>query len=258
MPELPDVEGFRRVLAEHAGDRIRSVEVRDAGVLRGVSGRRLGDALRGHRFEEPRRRGKWLIAPAEGPVLILHFGMTGSLSWHPAGEPEHRHDRVVWRFDGGELRFRDMRKLQGVRLAGDERDAERRLADLGPDALDLSRGDFAGLLAGRRGRLKSALTDQAVIAGLGNLLADEICWRARVNPLRQARDLDEDEVGTLHRAMRDVLRASIKAERVPPRRTWLTGARDDPGGTCPRCGTPLSRRRASGRMTVWCEHCQPG
>ncbi|KAB2386102.1 Fpg/Nei family DNA glycosylase [Actinomadura montaniterrae] len=257
MPELPDVEGFRRVLAEHAGDRIRSVEVRDAGVLRGVGAQRLARALRGHRFEEPRRQGKWLIAPAEGPVLILHFGMTGSLSWHPAGEPEHRHDRVVWRLDGGELRFRDMRKLQGVRLARDKRDAERRLADLGPDALDLSRDDLAGLLAKRRGRLKSALTDQSVIAGLGNLLADEICWRARIDPLRQARDLDEDGIKALHKAMRDVLRASIEAERVPPRRTWLTGARDDPDGTCPRCGTRLSRRRASGRMTVWCRHCQP-
>lgn len=258
MPELPDVEGFRRVLAEHAGDRIRSVEVRDAGVLRGVSEGRLGRALRGHRFEEPYRRGKWLIAPAEGPVLILHFGMTGSLSWHPSGEAEHRHDRVVWRLDGGELRFRDMRKLQGVRLARDERDAERLLAGLGPDALDLSRAGLAARLGGRRGRLKSALTDQSVIAGLGNLLADEICWRARIDPLRQARDLDEDETGALYRAMRRVLRESVGAERVPPRRTWLTGARDDPEGRCPRCGTPLSRRSVSGRTTVWCGHCQPG
>ncbi|MBD2893369.1 Formamidopyrimidine-DNA glycosylase [Actinomadura sp. RB99] len=257
MPELPDVEGFRRVLAEHAGARIRSVEVRDAGVLRGVSEGRLERELRGHRFDRPRRQGKWLIAPAEGPVLILHFGMTGSLSWHSAGEPEHRHDRVLWRLDGGELRFRDMRKLQGVRLARDERDAERLLADLGPDALDLSRSDLAGRLGGRRGRLKSALTDQSLIAGLGNLLADEICWLARINPLRQVRDLDEDDIGTLHRAMRRVLRESIKAERVPPRRTWLTGARDDPAGRCPRCGTPLSRRRVSGRTTVWCGHCQP-
>ncbi|WP_216857915.1 Fpg/Nei family DNA glycosylase [Actinomadura verrucosospora] len=258
MPELPDVEGFRRVLAEHAGDRIRSVEVHDAGVLRGVSGQRLGRALRGHRFEEPRRWGKWLVAPAEGPVLIFHFGMTGSLSWHPAGEPEHRHDRVVWRLDGGELRFRDMRKLQGVRLARDERDAERLLAGLGPDALEVSRDDLAGLLAERRGRLKTALTDQSVIAGLGNLLADEICWRARIAPLRPARDLGEGEVRALHRAMRDVLRSSVKAERVPPRRTWLTGARDVPEGACPRCGTPLSRRRSSGRTTVWCRTCQPG
>ncbi|GAA4612207.1 hypothetical protein GCM10023195_52150 [Actinoallomurus liliacearum] len=186
MPELPDVEGFRRVLAEHTGEPIAGVRVRDAGVLRGTTARALDDALRGRRFEEPRRRGKWLIAPVGGPVLILHFGMTGSLSWHSPDEPPHPHDRVIWSLGDGELRFRDMRKLQGVRLADDERQAERILGDLGPDALDVSRAEFDELLSGRRGRLKSALTDQSLLAGLGNLLADEICWRgsARSAPCR--------------------------------------------------------------------------
>jgi formamidopyrimidine-DNA glycosylase len=257
MPELPDVEGFRRVLAEHAGDRIRSVEVRDAGVLRGVGARRLERALRGHRFEEPRRQGKWLIAPAEGPVLILHFGMTGSLSWHPAGEPEHRHDRVVWRLDGGELRFRDMRKLQGVRLARDERDAERLLAGLGPDALDLSRADLTGRLGGRRGRLKPALTDQSVIAGLGNLLADEICWRARIQPTRPVTDLAADDVKCLHTAMTGILRTAVRHGCVPGLPRWLTGVRDDPDPHCPRCGTALSHARINGRTSRWCPNCQP-
>lgn len=257
MPELADVEGFRRVLAEHAGEPIVSVSVRDAGVLRGVSARRLDAALRGRRFGEPRRHGKWLVAPAGGPVLLLHFGMTGSLSWHRADDPRHRHDRVVWRLRDGELRYRDMRKLQGVRLAGDDEQAERALDGLGPDALELSRGGLADLLSGRRGRLKTTLTDQSVIAGLGNLLADEICWRARINPLRTAGELDASELAALHRAMRRVLRDSVKAGRVPPRGTWLTGARDEPEGVCPRCGTSLSSRRISGRRTVWCRNCQP-
>ncbi|GAA3935519.1 formamidopyrimidine-DNA glycosylase [Actinomadura viridis] len=257
MPELPDVEGFRRVLAEHTGEPITAVRVRDAGVLRGTSARRLVAALRGHRFEEPRRHGKWLLAPAGGPVLMLHFGMTGSLSWHSPGEPWHRHDRVVWRLPGGELRYRDMRKLQGLRLAADEEQAERVIADLGPDALEVSRRRFGELLSGRRGRLKPALIDQSLLAGLGNLLADEICWRARISPLRGVRDLDEDDVAALYRSMRTVLRASVKEERVPPRGTWLTGARDEPDGPCPRCGTPLSTRRVSGRTTVWCRMCQP-
>ncbi|MFI0408617.1 Fpg/Nei family DNA glycosylase [Actinomadura sp. 3N508] len=257
MPELPDVEGFRRVLAEHTGEPIRSVTVLDAGVLRGVTARRLDAALRGHPFGEPRRHGKWLLAPAGGPVVLLHFGMTGSLSWHRADEPRHRHDRVVWRFRDGELRYRDMRKLQGVRLAADGEAAEHALDGLGPDASEVSRDGLADLLSGRRGRLKPTLTDQSVLAGLGNLLADEILWRARINPMRTAGDLDGPELTALHRAMRSVLRASIKAGRVPPRRTWLTGARDEPEGVCPRCGTPLSSRRVSGRRTVWCRTCQP-
>jgi formamidopyrimidine-DNA glycosylase len=257
MPELPDVEGFRRVLAERTGEPITSVSVLDPGVLRGVTARRLGTALRGHRFEEPRRHGKWLLAPAGGPVLMLHFGMTGSLSWHRPDEPSHRHDRVIWRLGEGELRYRDMRKLQGVHLADSNEQAENRLEGLGPDALEVTAADLTDLLSHRRGRLKPALTDQSIIAGLGNLLADEICWRARINPLRTAGDLDAAEVTALHRAMRRVLRDSIKAERVPPRDTWLTGARDAPEGPCPRCGTPLSNRRVSGRRTVWCPHCQP-
>ncbi|MFI7709177.1 Fpg/Nei family DNA glycosylase [Nonomuraea sp. NPDC049480] len=257
MPELPDVEGFRRVLSEHAGEPIRAVRVRDPGVLRGIGARQLAGALRGHRFERPRRHGKWLIVPAGGPVLMLHFGMTGSLSWHSPDEPWHRHDRVVWQFDDGELRFRDMRKLQGIRLAGDAAQAERMLGDLGPDARDVSLERFAELLSGRRGRLKSALTDQTLIAGLGNLLADEICWHARINPQRAVGDLDETECAALYEAMRRVLREAIKAGCVPPRDTWLTGTRDEPDGPCPRCGRPLSSRRVAGRRTVWCPGCQP-
>ncbi|WP_327590905.1 hypothetical protein OHA25_30700 [Nonomuraea sp. NBC_00507] len=257
MPELPDVEGFRRVLSEHTGEPIRGVRVRDPGVLRGIGARQLAGALRGHRFERPRRHGKWLIAPAGGPVLMLHFGMTGSLSWHPPGEPLHRHDRVVWQFDDGELRFRDMRKLQGIRLAGDETQVERVLGELGPDAREVSRERFDELLSGRRGRLKSVLTDQTFIAGLGNLLADEICWHARINPLRAVGDLDEGGHAALYEAMRRVLREAIKAECVPARDTWLTGIRDEPDGPCPRCGTPLSSRRIAGRTTVWCPRCQP-
>jgi formamidopyrimidine-DNA glycosylase len=257
MPELPDVEGFRRVLSEHTSEPIRAVHVHDPGVLREVGPRQLGAALRGHRLEEPRRHGKWLIAPAGGPVLMLHFGMTGSLSWHPSGEPRHRHDRVVWEFDDGELRFRDMRKLQGIRLAPDEAQAERTLAGLGPDAREVSRDRFDELLSARRGRLKTVLTDQSVLAGLGNLLADEICWRAHVHPLRSLTELDTNDNAALYRAMRRILADSVKAGRVPPRGTWLTGVRDDPHGHCPRCDAPLSRRRVAGRTTVWCPACQP-
>ncbi|HEU5158579.1 MAG TPA: DNA-formamidopyrimidine glycosylase family protein [Streptosporangiaceae bacterium] len=259
MPELPDVEGFRRVLAEHAkGERVERVRVRDAGVVRATSPRRFDRAVRGHRFGSPRRHGKWLIAPTDGgPTVLLHFGMTGSLSWHDGREPEHRHDRVIFEFGGGELRYRDMRKLQGVRLAAGAAEVERALGELGPDALDVSRERFDELVMGRRGRLKSALTDQTVIAGLGNLLADEMCWHAEINPMRAARELDDAERARLYRAMRRVLRESVKDERVPPRRTWLTGVRDDPDAACPRCGTRLSRGRVAGRATLWCPRCQP-
>lgn len=254
MPELPDVEGFRRVLAERGRRRIDEVVVRDAQVLRGVSADRLRSALIGRRFGEPRRLGKWLLAPVAGgsETLVLHFGMTGSLVFG-TGEP-HRHDRVLFRFRDGDLRFRDMRKLQGLRLAPDGAALDEILADTGPDAHSVSKARFRELLPARR-QIKAALTDQSVVSGLGNLLADEILWRAKVNPRTPVASADLDAV---HARMRTTVKAAIAAERVPPRPSWLTGRRDEPSGSCPRCGTRLSHGRVGGRGTVWCPYCQPG
>lgn len=259
MPELPDVEGFRRVLAEHAeGHEVNRVEVLDEGVLRGVRPRELDQALAGQWLRSPGRHGKWLLAHTDGPTVLLHFGMTGDLRWSPADEPRHRHDRVVFIIDEGELRYRDMRKLQGLRLARDRGAIERELAELGPDASAVSRKDFDALVASRRGSVKAMLVDQSVVAGLGNLLADEILWHARIHPRAQCRDLTPEQRGRLHQRMRNVLRSAIPTGRVPPRPDWLTGVRDDPDAECPRCGTPLRRGRSAGRSTVWCPQCQPG
>lgn len=106
----------------------------DAGVLNGVSATQLSRAPHGRRFCDPRRHGKWLIAITDGPALLMHFGMTGGLHWARSGEQRHRHDRVVFTVDGGELRFRDMRKLQGITLAERPEDIRRVLGGLGPDA----------------------------------------------------------------------------------------------------------------------------
>jgi formamidopyrimidine-DNA glycosylase len=258
MPELPDVEGFRAVVAAHGtGRTIRSVRVADPGVLRGVGARTLRDTLVGRSFGEPERYGKWLVVPLScGPVLLLHFGMTGSVTWESADAERHRHDRVTFGLDDGELRYRDMRKLRGIWLAADRDAADRRLADVGPDALVISREEFARVVAGRR-RLKATLMDQSALAGLGNLLADEICWRARLNPRRRGDRLTEAEVRRLHAAMRRVLRGAIPTGRVPGRPSWLTGRREDPVPACPRCGTVLHHGRVAGRGTYWCPECQP-
>jgi formamidopyrimidine-DNA glycosylase len=258
MPELPDVEGFRRVLAAHAvGRPVRRVDVLDGGVLRGVAARRLSETVRGRRFGEPRRLGKWLVIPVGPGAMLLHFGMTGSLEWAEPGQDLHRHDRVVFAFSTGELRYRDMRKLQGLRLLESREEVHRVLADVGPDAAEVSRDRLRELLAGRRGRVKTALLDQSVMAGIGNLLGDEILWRARLHPSTSCARLGADDLAHLHKAMRAVLREAMKAGRVPPRRSWLTGHRDEPDGCCPRCGTALAHDRVGGRATVWCPACQP-
>jgi formamidopyrimidine-DNA glycosylase len=259
MPELPDVEDFRKVFESCAtGQAVRRVEVRDAGVLHGVSARGLSDALKGRRFAAPERRGKWLLARTDdGPTLVVHFGMTGRLVCAEPEDAVETHDRVLFDLDSGhQLRYRDQRKLKGLWLAHDEAGVEHVTGPLGPDAMTVGREEFEKVLESRRGKIKSALTDQSVLAGLGNLLSDEILWQARIRPDRETRELTEADRSGLYSAMRSTLRRAVDAGRVPPRDSWLTGRRDDPDPVCPRCGNPLRRTRLAGRTAVWCPHCQ--
>ncbi len=259
MPELPDVEGFRKVLNSCAKGRIiQRVDVRDTGVLHEVSTRRLRDAVEGRRFTEPERHGKWLLARTGGPTLMLHFGMTGELICAHPDDTVEPHDRVLFTVSRDrQLRYRDQRKLQGLWLADDESDVAHLLDHQGPDAMSVTREEFEEALSARRGSIKAALTDQSVLAGLGNLLADEILWRAKLHPKTQATALTEADRDGLYTNMRRTLRSAVTAGCVPPRDSWLTGHRDDPSPTCPRCGSTLRRIRMAGRGTVWCPKCQP-
>jgi formamidopyrimidine-DNA glycosylase len=258
VPELPDVDGFRRVLAEHAAGReVRATVVHDREMLRNRSPQGLGRALKGRRLREPERRGKWLFAPIGDVVLLMHFGMTGLLAWEESDTERHRHDRIVFRCRGGELRYRNMRRFGGIWVARDEEEAGSVTGRLGPDAAGLSQKAFQELLGHRRGGIKSALMDQRLIAGLGNLLVDEILWTARVHPEKQVGSLDRQRRDALFDALRTTLRRSIPAGRVPRRRGWLTGVRDERDARCPRCNTRLRRTTVAGRPTRWCPRCQP-
>jgi formamidopyrimidine-DNA glycosylase len=257
MPELPDVEGFKRTLATHAtGHQIERVTVRDPGVLRGVSARQLSSRLRGRRFAQPRRQGKWVIAGTDGPAVLMHFGMTGSLRWTDDHAPAERFERLTFVTDGGELHYDDMRKLTGISLASDDEEARRLLGSLGPDALTVRPGEFADLLHDRRAAIKTVLMDQHVVAGLGNLLTDEVLWRACINPRSPASSLTPHEVRRLYGRLRWVLRTSIQAGDVPARPSWLTGVRYESAARCPRCRTRLCHARIGGRTSVWCPRCQ--
>lgn len=256
MPELPDVEHYRRTFARHApGRSIRGVLVTDPGILRNAGPGELEGALRGRRFREPDRRGKWLIAPTEGPALLLHFGMTGDLLWGPDRAGRHPHDRVIVILDAGEIRYRNMRKFGGVWLTHGPPEVEELLVHLGPDALGLGRAEFLERLARRRGRIKAVLLDQSFIAGVGNLLADEALWRARIHPERRIEQLSDDERRTLIRELRTVVRNTV--DRYPGgfHVRW-TRARGRPAARCPRCGTELARTVVGGRTTYLCPRCQ--
>jgi formamidopyrimidine-DNA glycosylase len=258
VPELPDVEGYRTALAETLpGRQIREIDVRDPGVLRNATPRMLGRELVSHRFAEPGRHGKWLLLPTDGPTLMVHSGMTGRPYFADDDQPEQGFERLVIGLDRGQLRYADLRKLRGVWLAGDDDEVAGVMGKQGPDALGLDLRSFARALHGRRGALKATLMDQSVIAGLGNLLVDETCWRARLNPSRPVSTLGEDDLRTLHGSMKRILRTAVPHGCVPSLPRWLTRVRDDPDPACPRCGAKLIRGRIGGRTSLWCPRCQP-
>jgi formamidopyrimidine-DNA glycosylase len=260
MPELPDVEGFRRYFARHAtGKRVRGIEVPARDILRNTTPQGLSRSLRGRRFESPDRHGKWLLAPAGGPTLMLHFGMTGGLKWagdKRARDGRHRHDRMILLLDGGELRYRNMRKLGGVWVAREESEIDEITGELGPDAQDLARDEFEQLLSGRRGGLKAALMNQRLLAGIGNELSDEILWHARLDPSRPVSSLDDGERKALHRDMQRVIRESNRRGHIPRKRSWISSQRGRRDPSCPRCRGEVRRSRIAGRTAYWCPRCQ--
>lgn len=254
MPELLEVESYRRQAESVIGRTIAAVDAPDAWFVKGGEPSELEAALPGRRVAGVRRRGKLLVLDLDdGTRLGLRFGMTGRLLVdgaasidrleYSSGRDEPAWDRFGLRFgDGSELRIRDPRRLGGVSLDPDE---DR----LGPDALSVTRDELAAALGPSTAPLKARLLDQARLAGVGNLLADEILWRAGLDPARAAGGLDDGELDTLHAAILDVL-ADLGDRGGSHTGDLRQAAALD--GLCPREGAPLERRTVGGRTTLSC------
>lgn len=257
MPELPDVEGFRRYMARHAsGKRITGVRVPSPAILRNTNPQGLSRALKGRVLTKPNRRGKWLLAPAGRTTLILHFGMTGGFQWTSHPENEGRFDRVILEFADGELRYHNVRMLGGVWTVRREDEVEQVTGKLGPDAASVDADEFEEMLNGRRGGIKAALMNQRMIAGIGNELSDEILWQARVHPSRAVSSLGLRKRRDLYDAMRRVLVESMRRGRIPRHPGWLTSQRGVRDPTCPRDGRRLTKTTVAGRTSYWCPRDQ--
>jgi formamidopyrimidine-DNA glycosylase len=259
MPELPDVETFKRYLdATSLHQRISRVDVRNAYVLKGVSAHELARRLKGHSFESSRRHGKHLFVRADADLwLRLHFGMTGSLQYFKHEEQAPRHTRVLFVFANVyRLAFEDQRKFGEVGLLKDVDKFLKKRA-LGPDALAVTLSQFREIFRKHRGAVKTILLNQKLIAGIGNIYADEILFRARLHPATQASALKEKTVAKLFRAARDILKKAIEAkadmDRMP--KSWLLPHRGK-GGKCPRCGRELKSATIGGRTAWFCTQCQ--
>jgi formamidopyrimidine-DNA glycosylase len=259
MPELPEVETFKRYLATTSlHQRIRGVDVRSAYVLKGVSARELERRLKGHCFESSRRHGKHLFVRADRDLwLRLHFGMTASLRYFKSEEQAPRHTRVLFVFTNAHcLAFEDQRKFGEIGLIEDLNEFLEKRA-LGPDAITITCSQFKEIFRKHRGVVKTILLNQKLIAGIGNIYADEILFRARIHPATHASALKDKIVAKLFRATRDILRKAIEAkadmDRMP--KSWLLPHRGK-GGKCPRCGSELKSATIGGRTAWFCAHCQ--
>lgn len=284
MPELPEVETVRRGLERFVvGRKVRSAEVTGRRTVRRQDAAELVGALSGRRFAGTGRWGKYLWLELDVPraprrphsLLVVHLRMSGQLLLvRPPLAPlaPHTHARLVLD-DRSELRFVDPRTF-GELFVTDERDDAGRpavLAGLGPDPLvdgvDVTR--LAELASRRRAALKSFLLDQRVLAGIGNLYADEICWCARLRPPRPVAGLRPAELRRLVEATTTVL-----ADAVAARGSTLRDARyvdllgesgafqlshavyGRAGEPCPRCGHGVRRVRIAGRSAFFCPRCQ--
>ncbi len=267
MPELPDVEVYKRYLDRTAlHHRVEGVEIRDRGAVRAGSAASLSEAVRHHRLEASERRGKYLFVRLDNARwLALHFGMTGLLrdvdpAQGGADAGDARYDRLLFALDDGRcLAYNNRRRLGGVQLIDDDPQAFSRSKHLGPDALALSEHDFRERLHAKRGSVKGALTDQRTLAGLGNVYGDEVLFNSGIHPGTPLKRLDDKARRRLYREMRKVLERSIAAQADPQRlpRTWLTPHRKE-GAPCPRCGGRIRRIQLGGRSTYFCsEHQRP-
>lgn len=244
MPELPEAERARTLVAEHGlNRRIVAVDDHDAYVSRPHAPGEIASALVGRRLTSANRVGKTLSCDTDvaGLTLGLHLGMAGRIAVDE--EPHERWDRFALTFeDGTRIALRDKRRLGRAILGPD-------LSRLGPDAAVASRSHFRDRVGRGSAPIKARIMDQGVIAGVGNLLADEILWQARMDPRRPAQELDDDELDELRRSTRAALRRAL-ARGGAHTGTLIAHRKLD--GYCPRCGSALSRTRIGGRTTFWC------
>jgi formamidopyrimidine-DNA glycosylase len=263
MPELVEVEIYRRTAERTLGRTIASVDANDAWFLKeGTTAVALSEALIGDSFTATRRIGKLLMLDIsdnattsnhDHHVLGLRFGMTGRLVVDGvAGIDEllyssHRPDPTFVRFgvtfeDGGTMQLADPRRLGGVTL-------DPSTHALGTDAATISRSQLVSALAIGSAPLKARLLDQQRVAGIGNLIADEVLWRAKLSPERPAPSLSAGEVTRLHKTLISTI--SELQHRGGSHLGDLMAGRS-PGAPCPRCGKPLARSTVGGRTSYWC------
>ncbi|HUT26779.1 MAG TPA: DNA-formamidopyrimidine glycosylase family protein [Methanomassiliicoccales archaeon] len=255
MPELPEVETARRQLHEElVGQRIVRADALDLKMLVGGNAKEFSSRLEGRLIVGTDRHGKHLFLLLDHGALRIHLGMSGSL--HPfrcGGETSHQ--RMVLDLDRGRVIFDDPRRFGRFQVVENVMTFVSQKG-LGPDALSIGEGEFHRRICRRRRAIKAVLLDQKVVAGIGNLYADEVLFQERLAPMALASQIPQDRLMGAWSRMREVLGTAIEAgtefERFPA--DYLLRQRNR-GGPCPRCGQELRSAKVGGRTTIYCPFC---
>lgn len=297
MPELPEVENLRRgLMARVAGQTIRKVTVRKPKLVsakgngRTPSKKKVQEferGLRGERIADIDRRAKNLVFRMKsGKIILVHLKMTGQFVYREKGwnavegghpielsekEIPNKHTHITFELSKGTLYYNDTRMfgylLYYPSAAAFEK--ENHFGGLGLEPLDqaFTPAYFRSAMKNRKGRLKTVLMDQKVVTGLGNIYADEVCFEARVSPLRRVEKLTDSELDKLYKAIKRIIPAAIKLGGSSVASYRLLDlkrgnyAREHKvygktGGKCVRCGNNLKTVQVTNRTTVFCPHCQ--
>ncbi len=277
MPELPEVETVRRGLETWVvRRRFTTVEVRHPRAVRRHPGGAddFAAALAGQRIVAARRRGKFLWLPLEsGDALLAHLGMSGQLLLRDATFPDEPHLRVRFRFADGdpELRFVDQRTFGALAFSRGGAQSPPEIAHIARDPLDeqFDEPAFVAALRRRRSGIKTALLDQGLISGVGNIYADEALWRTRLHGARRCDTLTRPVVHELLGHVRDVLTEALAAGgtsfdalyvNVNGESGWFErslAVYGREGRPCHRCGSPIRREPFANRSSFSCPRCQP-
>lgn len=259
MPELPDVEIIKkRVDAGALRREIASVDVQAGKMLREIGAGKLHDVLRGHKLTKTRRHGKHLfIGTEDGRWLELHFGMSGDIALYQSNDNRPDFDAVDITFtDGEHLGIISRRKLGHLAVIKDP-ESYIEGQKLGPDALGVDQTLFSERLRSKHGKVKSVLMNQSVLAGIGNVYADEILFQARLHPETKMGALTDRQIAALYDAMRDVLETAIEKQADPKQmpEKWLLPKRKK-GARCPNCTGEICKISVASRSTYFCPDCQ--
>lgn len=271
MPELPEVETVRRTLEPALlGKKIMEAEVFCCSYLRGCNDETLGRLLPRSRFRRLARHGKYLYLILDSLELEVHLGMTGRLLVCARDQELVKHTHVRFGLEEGQdLRFIDPRRFGhlGIKPLGMARE-RRSLLGMEPLTPEFTWKNLGRALKGRKAPIKALLLEQKLVAGLGNIYADEALFRARIHPEQTGGELGESALKNLHRAINDLIGEAVAAggtsfsdyvDATGQRgeffeRLSVYGRENQP---CPYCGTPIKRLKLRGRSTCYCPRCQP-